>query len=628
MKKLILSTFIAISSINASADTQLFRTKIYEAQEILPVPKFGAFREAVGRLNIARELTENAIAQQEVISAIGVLTDRNLDDSDRIKKTNEHLESALRNERVKIKGEKTLAGESLEALLMATMFGDVSEKIQIRSEKHGKEQLLTLLATYLADARAAKFDPDVRDLVENKEVSFILPPEKIPLSEGIDKKIFVAELKDQVKGMVSDDLPISFKVSTSKTGEVMIEIEMKGLDAVSFVETWVRNPLMLANGNRYIFSVANGIESLSTSIKSQYLGHNTTIQKLANSLATKLLDPAEDILRNKLISEKWSPESVEIVKKQIEQATSITIAHMKKNLDRTLEKLNSALGTEQEIAAAKARTEGWIKNAEEKLKASMQNIDNAVAELQKTEGYMKASTAEKSAMRVAAAEKAGNTKLWSWRRCLVYVSAALSTYYIYQWSVQTYRNDDPKAQQAINEKYGVKLINTMLYFVPAVGELAFAIDFLGNWAMNFVLKTAEFQLRIPSVENLLHMGIDGLVKVALELRGIREFDILKHETQLALKISPFKDGKGLWWDADIVKKASELKDSASFTAEAKQLELNKTVKKSAYKYLTLYYTLNSRFPDEQENLGKFYEDILSQWKNTDSNFVTSGMSLL
>ncbi len=618
----------AALSVNAFADTQLFRTKIYEAQTILQTPKFGVFRDVVGQLNIARELTDNPIAQNEVVSAITVLSNKSIEDTDLIEKVNAHLESALRNDRVKLKDDRTLAGESLKALLMATMFGDASEKIQIRSDKYSKPQLLSLLVTYLADTRAAKFDPDVRDLVENKEVSFVLPPERVLLDENVDKNAFVSDLKDQIKSMTPDEkLPISFKVSTSKTGEVLISVEMKGIDAVGFVETWVRNPLVLANGNRYLSGFANKLEAASTTIKSQYLGHNTTFQKIATSFATQLLDPAEDLIRNKLVSERWSTPSVEIVKAQLQQRTAITIEHMNKNLNRNLEKLKSALGTEKEVADLKAKTAAWINEAEQKLKVALGDIDKAVDELMKTEAYAKASSDQKSAMRVTTAEQAGNTKLFSWQKILGYVSAALSAYYVYEWSAQTYRNTDPKAQQTINEKYGVKLVNTMLYLVPVAGELAIVVDLFGHMVLNFAFNAVQFQYRIPSVETLLHMGIDGFVNVALAMRGIHEFDVVKNDMLAALKISRFKDGKGVWWDGDMVKKANELQ-FVGFTPLAKEIELNKTVKGSAYKYLSLYYTLNSRFPNEQESLWQFYEDILSQWKTKNSNFITSGMSLL
>lgn len=625
-----LAVFLPVVSVQAN--TEAFRAKVYDVMDVLQASQYGKFREAVRLLTVTKDVTTKSEAQDEVIHAIKMLSGRSKEDSsDLVDKVNAHLQSALTKDRFLISEDKAMGIEALEKLLLVQLLGNIGPKIKFKTNNINKAEALSLLLTYLTDRRSAKYDPDVKELISgssDKGLFFVLPDEPVAAPEGVNKRDFVNELKAQVKELVPADGTIQFKVKLSKLGEILIHAEVKGLEAIGFIETWVRNPLMLANGNRYMFAAANGLESLSTKIKSQYLGNNTSVQKLAQTFATKVLDPAEDVLRNRLISEKWSPASVGMVKKQLEQQTNITIEHMKKNLEMRLERLKGAFETPEEIASTRARTETYIKNAEDKLKQSLANIDKAVQDLEKTEVYLKASPEQRSAMRVAAAEKTGGTKLWNWQTSLRYVSLVIATYYIYEWVIQTYRNDDPKLTPIINEKYGVKFINTMLYIVPVIGEAAIAIDYIGNLAVNFILKQAEVKLRIPSVEEILQFGIDGMVSAGLALRGIREFDVTKSELMHELKISSFKDGSGAWHDRDLIDKAMLIRDDQNLTAENKQAALAEELKVVAGKHIILFYELNSKFPDELDRLGRFHEELLGQWRSGEMGLVNNSYSLL
>jgi len=473
--------------------------------------------EALSDLSTAKELATNPSSLEEVKAAIALYAhysgengqgELSPSDSDEIRS---HLQSALRKDRVKLGTTNASTIESMKRYLLAEVFPDqkVGENaLQLRFENISDADAMSLIGLYHSDPRSLRYDQDVAEIItgvsENPKKAkavFLLPPVILEGNSTEEAHAVEETLNQDFNKIASQEMPVLVHAATIG-GKLTVNIEVKGYQYASYAQTLLRTLFTAANGNRYLFKLANVAETGSDFFTSvNWLGMdqlNALSLKSARTFTT-----IENALRSQAVSGRWYNPDENTVIKHAQALRDLRVKHMQANLERDVKLLKSSDAPPETIAARESKTATWIANQDHNLARIKQTVTNAVRGLKSSPAFATLSREQQANEVLKTAKEASGIKFiptLSW--AVVFCSTVVSSYYAVEWVLQAHREKDPVLRQQINERYGSQLAASLLYLVPVAGEAEIAYD-AGGFLLEHGARALNFDLKIPRTSDLI-----------------------------------------------------------------------------------------------------------------------------
>ncbi len=497
---------------------------VYDALEALEQPESRKYENALAHLTVAKEHTRSSDVRSQLDEAIRALRPK-LFGSSRFPTDAEvsnavtAMRTALSMNRIELNRSFPHETELLEKLVAAHLFPEAMGRVRLSLNNIDKSQAMKLLLAYFADPeRSVKYDPDVALLVQGRQlnspsgdpdspmdgaptISFIVSGQEFEAESATEAWRMKNEIEGGINQLARDNrIPIRTEISVVDQ-KVAINLRVEGFKYAPIVETWLWNTSAWAADNRYLMKLANGLESASTKLETSYMGGQQALQGIAKKMAN-VLTMAEDLLRLRMVTGKLATvaPTVETVKEKLTAISRSKIAHMEKNLVR-LKDLGAA---EAMIAKQTEKTTAWIAREEARLAAQLEKIDKALSKLDADPAFQKLSDAAKAQKQLDVAKKTANIWLSHAGTVLKTISAAIVTYYAFEWAVQANRIREPGQRLEVHQKYGAKVVTGLMYLVPVLGEAAFALD-VGSWMVEKTVQQAMgSDIDLPNTEALVH----------------------------------------------------------------------------------------------------------------------------
>ncbi len=556
----------------AYADPVQFSPKIYSALEILKSDHIEKREMAISLIMNAKEFVLNPKAKELLERTVKLLNENEGGETFlsalQISGATDNLQNALRLNRPSLNRYYQSESRYLEKLIKLHFFAEHFDQVEMSYVGIEPKTALLLITQFIADPQAITYEPDIAELILGKDhlgnpssmaVKFILPKEEFDLPPGEENKDFKGAIREILSEIENVDLPIHYEIN-QVGNRLSIQLEVIGLQYIPLVESYLRNLLAFSNHNRYAFSAANQIESLSRWFKNAHLGGQPALVGVAKN-ASKILENVEEKLRSRLLAGAWYEPTVETVKKTVVGHAETAIAHIQKDLEI---KINSGQLTEEALKTEKAQAALYIAEINKTKKHRLKLIDRYVRYvetnystlIQRTTGYRlhrfmswkltppplfsKLPPRVQAYLRLMAAEKAGGIHVVTLDRLLKGISFLIAGYYLYHGVNQVMRTNDPDERQFIWRIYGVKIINALMYAVPVLGEGAICLD-LGGWLTNsLIFSPLGIESHIPSVEEVLHYVLNSAENTYQKRWfNIKDFDLLENDLYGHLEIPSF-----------------------------------------------------------------------------------------
>lgn len=671
----------ALESFEAASGSNLVTTaRIYDAMDALAGDEPNRYAQAVSILQIARNFTRTKATANYIEDAIKALSstsptnNRHFPNAVRTREAVTSLRAALQTNRVRLNQSSASESLLLEKLILTHLMPSQASEVKIQFEGISREDALTNLAAYLMDSRAAQYDPDVALLVNQRplegepyayeqyypDMTFILPTQTFSAAGSSMSTAQLRDLAEELSSIGTEMIaesgaPMKINVR-AKGSDLELWIEVKGFQYLPMVEDLLQNSLSLANGNRYLWGIANGIESLAAFASAQEMGNNPSARAFMEKLAARL-GTVEDAFRLKVLENRWSRPTVETVRTMVNRSHEMYVARLERNLARTLDRMRAQNSALAEMEAAQAKTARWIEGAKVRHALTLKEIDGAVKALESDAKFNKLDYVKKSFARFRAAESAAASALskmsivrsgmaalsggrWAItaNRLLATVSISTAAYYAFKAKMDLSRTTDPGTRRQIKEVYGVKMANALIYLVPAVGELAALLD-VGGWVIETtVFKLAGYDGTLPRTESVLRKGLEWVENLGFRMGGMTRFKVDLVETQEALGIVPFygKTASGQYSGRTLVEARRSLLNARQTATEDARVQAVAALQKledqlatSSRKFVALVLWLNdltgSRYNSE---LGDFHDQLMKELFDRQNGYYSSAQGLL
>ena len=614
----------------------MFSAFIYSAMDELQSDASDKFEKAVSILMIARDHAPNDTAKSAVKSAVSAITDwrkeeaKNFPTNDSVSSATQSLQSALHNSRISLNQSYPEENALVKKLIATHLFPGHEDKVTIQYDGIPEEDGNVLLLTYFTDPRSVKYDPDVAAFVTGKnldgsdskaQIKFTLSGEKFDLQSAKQGKEIQATLQS-VMSQLDPAIPIR-QNATVVNNRLYVSVEVLGMQYAPVISSYLKETLAIGNGNRYIFGAANGLEAVERFLQSQSFGGQGVLVKGADALANSL-NTIEKGLRSKLLSARWVVATPDTVKATLQKASALKIAHEQANLESVLAAMKESGATEEEIAARTAKTAKWVESANKELAASLAKVEKSVTEVEGSPAYADANHLGKADMRLAASESAGETRVVTLDRALKAATFLIAGYYLYEGTNQMLRTQDSAERWLIWQNYGMIVADKLIYAVPAIGEIAVAID-IGSFTINHTIaKMFDANITLPNTSALMdkipHLSED----VGFWLGHSSRFQFYLENELVALQIPAMgKKPSGEMTDYNKMQFEKNARDSA---AEEK---FSDALKAQSLKYLLLIQALNDRLENgRNQEFGKFEEELNHDLYAQTTGYITSSDTLL
>jgi hypothetical protein len=611
----------------------MFSAFIYSAMDELQSDASDKFEKTLAILMIAKEHAPNDTAMSAVKSAVSAITDwrkqeaENFPTNDSVSSATQSLQSALHNSRISLNQSYPEESALVKKLIATHLFPGHEDKVTIQYDGIPEVAGEILLLTYFTDPRSVKYDPDVAAFVTGKnldgsdsktQIKFTLSGEKFDLQSAKQGKEIQATLQG-IMSQLDPAIPIR-QNATVVDNRLYVSVEVIGMQYAPVISSYLKETLAVGNGNRYIFGAANGLEAVERFLQSQSYGGQAVLTKGADALASSL-NTIEKGLRSKLLSARWVTATPDTVKATLQKASALKIAHEQANLESALAAMKESGASEEGIAARTAKTAKWVQDAKDELAGSLAKIEKSVTDVEASPAYAEANQLGKSDMKLGAAESAGGIRVVTLDRALKAATFVIAGYYLYEGTNQMMRTQDPAERYLIWQNYGMKVADTLIYAVPAIGEIAVAID-IGSFTINHTIaKMLDSDVTLPNTGALMDKIPRWSEDVGFWLGNSSRFQFYLQNELISLQIPAMgKKPSGEMTDHNkmlLEKSVSDPSAQAKFSDELKALSL---------KYLLLIQALNDRLENgRNQEFGK-YEEVLNHdlYDATIGYMTTSG----
>jgi hypothetical protein len=552
--QLVIGLLLLLVSAVAQAGVIPLTQSVYSALETLERPDSRKFENALAHLSVAREHAESAEVKGHLDQAIRALRPRlwgasRFPGEVEIATAVTAMRGALSLSRVRLNQSWPDETLLLEALIVQHLFPGSLGRVKLSLSNVDKASALNTLLTYLADpVRSVKYDPAVALLVMGRNlaapsgnpearsanspsVSFIIQGDELEA----ESKVEALRAKKELEGVVNlqlgrDGVPIRTEIEVIDR-RLLVNLRVEGFKYAPLVEAYLWNTAAWAADNRYLNAFANGLEAASLRLETAYLGGQPTLQGIARR-ASNTLTLMEDMIRLRMTTGQISQSmpTVEILREKLSAISKSKIASIEKSLVR----LKDLGASESMIAQQTRKTAELIEKENARFAKLIQKVDEAVAKVAAAPDFAQLSEAEQAQRKLDAAKRVSKVGLSRSGTLLKAISGMVTAYYAFEWAVQAHRVVEPQQKLEVHYKYGAKVVTGLMYFVPALGEAAFALD-VSSWVLEKTIQQAFVEnIDLPNTENLVY----GFFKLAEDFgywqQGTTRFEVLLNNTIASL----------------------------------------------------------------------------------------------
>jgi hypothetical protein len=218
-----------------------------------------------------------------------------------------------------------------------SLFPSNPKAVSINFDGVDKDHALILLMSYLADRRAMKYDPEVRELLtavrsdgapSPMKVKFTVQGESFTAPPDANANDVAKQIQDEMNSSLSGKVPMHTRIRVVGD-QMLMSYEVIGFKYAPTVDWWMKNTLSLSQGNRYLFKIGTTAERLSVWASSVDAAGKPMLEAAMKSISNGA-DLVQKSLQYRLVTvaESWVEPGYKSVIKTLELRNAKLIANI------------------------------------------------------------------------------------------------------------------------------------------------------------------------------------------------------------------------------------------------------------------------------------------------------------